>query len=351
MTHEDLEVEGPVLLISNHACAWDPLLVAMSLRKKHVYYVASEHILRLGLVSRILNWLVAPIPRRKAVVGTDTVKACLRHLRAGHSICLFAEGEQCWTGISGPILPATGKLVKVCGATLVTYRLEGAYLSLPRWGRGVRRGKVHGHPVGIYPPDQLKAMDPQEINELITRDIREDAWQHQQRETVEYRGKRTAEGLERALYLCPRCHQIGTLRTCGDRLSCACGLDLRYTAAGFFFPEIPFRTIAEWDIWQREALGKRDFQHTDKDQLFSDRSVALSKVSTDHRDEPLEQGELIQYEDRIACGKTSFLLKDIRNMADVLANRLLFSCQGEYYQLKSDNGVSFRKYLEIWRQS
>ena len=47
LTHEDLRVEGPVLLIPNHVCAWDPLLVAMSLREKQVYYVASEHLFRL----------------------------------------------------------------------------------------------------------------------------------------------------------------------------------------------------------------------------------------------------------------------------------------------------------------
>ena len=33
LTHEDLHVEGPVLLIPNHVCAWDPLLVAMSLKE------------------------------------------------------------------------------------------------------------------------------------------------------------------------------------------------------------------------------------------------------------------------------------------------------------------------------
>ena len=120
MTHEDLHVEGPVLLIPNHVSAWDPLLVAMSLRDKQVYYVASEHIFRLGFVTKLLEWLVGPIPRRKASSGADTVKACLRHLRAGHSICLFAEGEQSWDGLTQPIFPATGKLAKSSGASLVT---------------------------------------------------------------------------------------------------------------------------------------------------------------------------------------------------------------------------------------
>ena len=115
MTHEDLDVEGPVLLVPNHVNAWDPLLVAMSLKHKQVYFVASEHLLRLGFLSRALEWLVAPIPRRKASTGTDTVKACLRHLRAGHSVCIFAEGEQCWDGLSQPISPPRASLPRAPG--------------------------------------------------------------------------------------------------------------------------------------------------------------------------------------------------------------------------------------------
>ena len=38
LVHEDLNVDGPVLIIPNHVTNWDPLLVAMSLKKKHVYY-------------------------------------------------------------------------------------------------------------------------------------------------------------------------------------------------------------------------------------------------------------------------------------------------------------------------
>ena len=31
MSHKDLSIEGPILLIPNHVTTWDPLLVAMSL--------------------------------------------------------------------------------------------------------------------------------------------------------------------------------------------------------------------------------------------------------------------------------------------------------------------------------
>ncbi|MBO6017738.1 MAG: 1-acyl-sn-glycerol-3-phosphate acyltransferase, partial [Oscillospiraceae bacterium] len=340
-----------VLIVPNHVSAWDPLLVALSLRDKQAYFVASEHLFRMGPVSQLLEFVVAPIPRRKASTGTDTVKACLRHLREGHSICLFAEGEQSWNGRNIPIFPATGKLVKSSGATLVTYRLEGAYLSLPRWGKGVRRGKVHGHPVGIYPPEQLKNMTPKEINALIERDTAEDAWERQRLSPVRYKGKRRAEGLERALYLCPRCRRIGSLHTKGNRIFCDCGLDLEYTETGFFQPEQPFPDLAEWDDWQREMLHAREFNRpAEEGLLFSDGGVTLTKIGAGHREEHLGAGALQMYEDRLVCADHSFPLSEISYMADVLASRLLLTVSGEYYEILSSNGVSFRKYLEIWRK-
>lgn len=348
LTHEDLALEGPVLLIPNHVTSWDPLLVAMSLRDKQVYYVASEHIFRLGLVTKLLEWLVGPIPRRKASMGTDTVKACLRHLRAGHSICLFAEGEQSWDGLTQPIFPATGKLVKSSGATLVTYRLEGGYLSLPRWGKGVRRGKIHGHPVNIYRPEALKAMSPAEINAAIERDIAEDAWARQRETPVAYRGKRRAEGLEKALYLCPRCRRLGTLRSRDDRILCACGLSLRYTETGFFEPAEPFASIADWEKWQSAALKAMD--RPAGELLFSDEDMTLTKIGAGHAEELLDRGALRQFGDRLCCGAHEFLLGEISSMAMVQANLLLLSYRDEYFEIRAENGANLRKYLELWKE-
>ncbi|MBR6351735.1 MAG: 1-acyl-sn-glycerol-3-phosphate acyltransferase [Firmicutes bacterium] len=87
-------IEGPVIVIPNHSCAWDPLLMASAFKNRQMYFVASEHLLRTRFWGPIINFLVAPIPRKKASSGSSAVIAMLRHIKAGHSICLFAEGEQ-----------------------------------------------------------------------------------------------------------------------------------------------------------------------------------------------------------------------------------------------------------------
>lgn len=347
LTHEDLELEGPLLIIPNHSCAWDPLLVAMCLPRKQAYFVASEHIFRLGFLSRLLERFLAPIPRRKASSGADTVKAILRHLKAGHSVCLFAEGDQCWAGRSGEIFPATGKLARSSGATLVTVRVEGGYLSLPRWGKGVRRGKVQVRPVNIYPPETLRGMTPAQIDEAINRDIHEDAWQRQREWRAAYRGKRRAEGMERALFLCPKCGKLGTLQSEDDRIFCSCGLRQCFGEEGFLEPPEPFGDLAAWDAWQLEKLRTRSFPHAE-DELFSDVGVTLTRVSAGHREETLASGTLRQTEDALELGDFRFPLGEVHDMAMVLASRLLFTHGDVYYQLRADS-ANLRKYLEFWK--
>ena len=360
--------EGPVIVIANHSCAWDPLLLAAAFRRNQMYYVASEHILRWKVFGPVINWLVEPIARKKAGMASGTVRTCLRHLKAGHSVALFAEGEQTWTGITGKVFPATGKLVKQSGASLVTYRIDGAYISLPRWARGIRTGKVEGHLVNIYTPAELNAMAPDDINEAINKDIYADVWKWQDehpegRIPYRMRGKDRglAEGLDKALYMCPGCGKIGGLSVSGDMIFCTCGYCGRYLETGFLEGSSSVTTIAEWDEWQTSAFASLLDEMTrnasseaaaDKALLFSDTSAQLFQVEDGHRDRKLAEGVLslsLEGQDLVmsACG-TRFALADISMMAMVLSNILLFRTEGGYYQILTA-GANLRKYLQAWQ--
>ncbi len=345
---EQCNVEGPCIVIPNHVSNWDPLLVAMGFKKKQMYFVASEHIFRWGFVSRLLEYFLAPIPRRKASVGSDTVMAILRHVKAGHSICIFAEGQATWNGVSNKVFSATGKMVKNSGASLVTYKTEGGYLSDPRWGKTLRKGKTKGYVVNVYSPEQLKAMTPQQINDIINADIYEDAWERQRIEKQCFKGKNLALGMERGLFMCPACGKIGTLRTAGDKVSCDCGYSVRYTVEGLFEPAQPFENYAQWDSWQHEKLKQRDFIHGEE--LFHDDGIVLMQVTQDHEQKELSRGRLSITEEDISCGHISFPLADISHMDMVNTHKLLLKRDKDYFEIKAENNNCLRKYLAVWSE-
>lgn len=339
---------GPTLVVCNHVTNYDPLLVSICFPKDHMHFVASEHLFRMGWVSKFLRYVFDPIARRKGTSGADTAMACMRALRDGRSVCLFAEGECTWDGVTADIFPATGRLARMGNATLITFRLEGGYLTAPRWGKGVRKGKMVGRVVGVYTPEDLKAMDKNAITGIIQRDIFEDTWANQKENPIRYRHRRRAENLQTVLYGCPRCQTIGRLSSKGKYLSCACGAKWEYTELGTFSPAEPFENMQQWDAWQKQLLTSR----LDDGSLgLKDENVTMFDILEDHQHRQIAQGELILENGILRCGEEQVALKDIDDMALVQSRTLLISAGSRYCQLKSKNPCCLRKYLAAWKHA
>lgn len=348
-TAEIIKDEGPILLVSNHVTNMDPFLVAMSLPDRNIHYVASEHLFRLGWVSKVISYLVGPIPRRKGANGAATAMACVRKIRAGSSVCIFAEGETTWDGRSVNVFPATGTVAKLSGAPLVTYRIEGGYLTSPRWGKGVRRGKMRGHVVKIYSPEELKAMTPAQIDAAMNADIYEDAWERQKREPVRYKGRKLAEGIDVALFLCPECRRVGGITGKGNELRCSCGMERTVTEYGVFAPAEPFENMAQWNDWQHDCLKRGDYEHGET--LFADENMRLVQLDNDRKEQQLAEGTLTMHADAMSIGEHRFELPGISDMALIQRKRLAFMCAGNYYELRAAKPKCLRKYCAVWKNA
>lgn len=335
---------GPSMVISNHTTNYDPLLVAASFPKHQMYFVASEHLFRKGIISKAIHFLVAPIARRKGSSGGDTAMTMLRTLKKGNSVCIFGEGETTWNGVTQPVFPGTGDIAKIAKANLVTYRMEGGYFTAPRWGRGVRRGKMKGGIVNIYTPEQLQQMSSQEIADAIAADLYVNAWEDQKKNQISYPGKNRAAFMETALFLCPKCLQWGTLKGEGDQLTCSCGLKLTYTEKGTFDPPVPFENILIWDQWQHECLAAEETLPA-----FRDKNITLYRLTEDHTQKRVVEGTLKLFDDMLSIHGNCFLLKDISHMALVQKHILVFTCQGQYYEMHAPQPICFRKYLAAWQ--
>ena len=108
---DEIKVEhSPYFVVANHLTNWDPLLIGMSFRKS-MYYVSSHHILRMGLKSKILEFVISPIARAKTAQETQTVINIFRRLKAKCNICIFAEGTTSFDGKTGDIAPSVAKSI------------------------------------------------------------------------------------------------------------------------------------------------------------------------------------------------------------------------------------------------
>lgn len=357
---EPAEIEGPVLVAINHACAYDPILLGVAFRNKPLTFIASEHILRMKTWGPVLDRHFSLIPHQKGAKSSRTALVAMKRIKRGESIFLAAEGEQTWDGRSMPVMPYTGKLVKGSGATLVTYMLEGGYLSAPRWSMETRKGKVYGHMVNVYSPDTLKEMSDEEVEAAIAKDLWFDTWEWQKTRPegpVRFKCKvGFAEGLERDVFTCPECGAFGTLRSSGDNIGCSCGFKVRMTDTGFFEPAVPVETIVDWEKLDREALTARmkelrENGSAEETLIFADDNVTLVSIGDDHAEEEAAHGKvaLIYKEENfvLTIGEHEFKAPGISNMTMVLAARVVFSDESGYYELRSEKSskTNLRKYV------
>ena len=346
--------KGPFLITANHNGDLDPAFVAMSF-PDHMYFVASEHVFRKGFVSWLLTYFFAPIARVKGMTDATAALSIIRAIKKNANVCVFAEGNRSYNGVTGPIFPATGKLAKATGASLVTYRLEGGYLTTPRWSHTTRKGRMRGYVVNVYTPEQLKKMTPEEVNDRIREDIMEDAFDRQQTMPYRYKGKDLAKGLENALYFCPQCGRTGTLKSEGDVFCCDCGLRVRFTETGFFEkvdpgdPEVPFATVRDWDFWQDKRVLDYAASLGDDDIAYSDDGVKLIGIESGHKSRVLEVGKLTISKKELSVGSYHFPLKQIGGTGLMGIYKMMFSVEGKSFELRAaKTPYCGRKYLTFY---
>ncbi|MDR2404040.1 MAG: 1-acyl-sn-glycerol-3-phosphate acyltransferase [Spirochaetaceae bacterium] len=352
--------ETPAIVISNHTTDLDPFFVGCSF-PGHLYFVASEHVLRMGFVSRLIRFFFSPVVFPKAGTDTRALRDILTRLQQGRSICLFAEGNRSFSGETGKVDESTGKLVRLSGAALITYRLRGGYFAAPRWSRKMRKGPVWGEPVGFYPPEVLKSMKSVEITALIRRDISEDAYETMRKNPRPYRGRGLAEDLETALYLCPRCGGMGTLVSRDDILRCRCGLAVRYDEFGVLRNVFrnrkpgdlpghgiePFATVRDWWLWQYKTM-EQIVAFAGTGPICSDDGECLFAVEAGSKAHVFEQGRLSLGREGLRCGERLFPLEDIPEIAITGQRTLAFTAGGKRYELKNKKPRSAAKYQRVF---
>jgi len=348
--HLDAEVcteEGPFLVLCNHNLDWDPLLLACAF-PNYMSYVASEHIFRWGLAAKLIIFFMNPIARLKGKTAGDTAMTMLRRLRKGVSVAMFAEGNRSFNGLTGEILPATGKLARSSGVKLITYCFDGGYLTSPRWcGKGLRRGRMIGRVKGVYTPQELKAMSADEVNAVIRRDLFVDAYAAQRADPVAYRGRRLAEHLETVLCRCPRCGGLDTLHSDNDMLRCDCGLSVRYNEFGFLEGEgLPYDNVTDWDEDQTVALCA--MADAAEGAIFSDSDMELSEILPDvHKAKVLGSGSMTLYPDRLECCGQVFPLTGFGGFSLHGPQTVNMSCDGRSFEIRSSKVCCTRKYMTV----
>ncbi|MCU0104350.1 1-acyl-sn-glycerol-3-phosphate acyltransferase [Acholeplasma vituli] len=202
--------KGPYLVLGNHTINEDLIMVALSFREP-IYFVASDMLFSIPIISKIIYYIVQPISKAKYKPDPETVKNMIRVARSGGSIGIFPEGNRTFSGKIMYMPYSIAKLIKLLKLPVLFYRLEGGYLSHPRWAKKHRRGKMRGYVSTTWTYEEYKDLSNDEIYQRANKELAVNDFDMQAISRRRFRGKNYAEYIERAFFISPETNQIGTI--------------------------------------------------------------------------------------------------------------------------------------------
>lgn len=349
-TFEKFPEQGnrPYLILMNHQTAFDQFFVGM-IFKRPVYYLASEDLFSMGWISKLIRFLVAPIPIKKQTLDLQAVKNCILIAREGGSICLAPEGNRTYHGRTVYIKPSIASLAKKLGLPIAIFRIEGGYGIHPRWSDVVRKGSMRCRVSRVIEPDEYQSMSNEELFQLIENELYVDEAQL----TGEYHHKKNAEYLERVIYTCPWCG-FSPFESKGDRIQCkTCHREIRHLPTkeleGLGFP-FPHLFVSDWYTWQNNLLNQTDLLSLTETPVFED-TAQISRVN------PCKSKTLVKksasvclYGDRITVDDRIFPFSQTRAVVVLGKNKLNIYYGDEILQLCGDKRFNALKYVNFYHR-
>lgn len=157
---ENLPMEGPVVLVSNHVSNLDPVIVGCAIPRR-VHYMAKEELFRNKFLGTICKQLAAyPVKRGKSDISA--IRQSLHFLEQGLVIGMFPEGTRSKSGELQKPHPGVAMIALKGGAPIVPMAIHGS--------KALKNIKVFiGKPL-IYPEYYNRKLDTETI-EKVSRQV------------------------------------------------------------------------------------------------------------------------------------------------------------------------------------
>ena len=343
--------DRPYLILFNHQTPFDQFFVGLAFRGP-IYFVSTEDILSNGFVSKVIKWLLAPIPIKKQAGDFSAVMTTLRVAREGATIAMAPEGNRTYSGETVYINPAIAGLAKKMKLPIALFRIEGGYGMEPRWSNVTRRGRMKGYVHRVIEPEEYAKLSNDELYEQICQGL----YVNEGVADGIFRSNKKAEYLERAIYVCPFCG-LSKFESRDNEAECmTChrkvlyGEDKTITGVGYDFP---FRFMTEWYNYQNDFINGLDLTEFEEKPAFTD-CARISEVILNKRKQILyKDADVALYGNRIAIneGRPNQMILPFENITAAAClgrNKLNVYSDGMVYQFKGSVRFNALKYVNFY---
>lgn len=338
--------EKPYLILMNHQTAFDQFFIGMSYDGP-IYYLATEDIFSLGIISRIIDFLVAPIPIKKQTTDLKAIKSCVKVAKEGGTIALFPEGNRTFHGKTLYFKPSIVKLIRLIKLPIAIMRLEGGYGIQPRWSDVVRKGTMRSYPSRIVEVEEYSKLSDDELFALIEKELYIDETDREE----EFYHKKNAEYMERFLYVCPECG-LTVYQSKNDIVECLkCHQRIRYLPnkklQGVTY-EFPFTTIGQWYDYQCNYIKQLDLEPYYDNIMYEDTVRLFHVILYKYKKRLKNKATLRLYGNRLEMDDSCLYFDNISSITVLGKNKLNIYVNDMVYQIKGNKSFNALKYVNVY---
>lgn len=214
---------GRCVIIANHESVIDVLPTYAIVPPKTHFVISKAMMQTLPIAPLIeMSGAISKNQFQTSALDMRRMKAVLDH---DEPLLLFPAGLMTESGASTPIPLATAKVLKWFKSDVYVARLNGTYLTNPKWSNVKRKGEITIEIYKLASKEDFDIMTDEQAADLVTEHLSFDAYRHNDEKKVYYKNGDNVQGLEYVLYKCPCCHKEFTIYARGkNKLVCEeCG--------------------------------------------------------------------------------------------------------------------------------
>jgi 1-acyl-sn-glycerol-3-phosphate acyltransferase len=334
---EHLASKGPKLVLMNHSCPLDPLLLIF-FSKTPMQFLIADMFTRQKLMG-FIAYFFGQIPKKKLDGDLTPIRTLKAWCDVGATVALFPEGKFSWDGSPCPLMPGIEQLIHFLNVPVVTVNLSNGHKVKPAWATFYRKTSIH---LEIYPPIQFKKNDS--IQDIIKSKIFASPL-HAAISDFDAQGQNLSFGLKKHLRFCPKCFSENTISEKNDDILCShCGTSFHVTASNHIKGLDSIKNIEQLF---KHVLNFIDTLWNENTILKSLHVVSLTNVTTRHY-HLLSQGYLILDKEKISIGEFNLKFADIQQVTMDWDDHIIIKNKQARYalQLPHDSRMLFMHLLQ-----
>ncbi len=285
---------GRYVIIANHESIIDVLPAYAAVPPKTHFVVSKAMMQSLPIAPLIeMSGAISKNQFQTSALDMRKMKAVLDH---DEPLMLYPAGLMTESGASTPIPLATAKVLKWFNADVYVARVNGTYLTNPKWARVKRKGEITLELYKLSSKEDFAALSDEEAANLVTEHLSFDAYRHNEEKKVYYKNGDNVEGLEFVLYKCPKCHKEFTIYVRGkNKLVCEdCGYAVQSDNYGLLSSLGPGEPIykypSDWHAFIEESVYEFVKEHPN---FYYETPAEIHAINEKkHKYEPIGRGKI-----------------------------------------------------------